>query len=77
MASRRTRGRPRIFATPETMEIRAQKYFFESESKNLPMTMEGLARMLGMSRYTLTDNGKREEFSPRIKGQKPESLKTW
>ena len=57
MASRHTRGWPRIFATPEVMEVRVQKYILESDSKNSPMTMEGLARMLGMSRYTLVDYG--------------------
>jgi hypothetical protein len=60
-------GRPRIFSSPEELQIKIDKYFEEAESKGKPLTMSGLAIALGIERATLCNYNKDEEYFETIK----------
>ena len=60
-------GRPRKYDSPEQMQAAADKYFQETEAKDEPYTMTGLAIALGMDRKSLVNYADRDEFFPIIK----------
>jgi hypothetical protein len=60
-------GRPRMYETPEEMQIEIDKYFEQIDEAN-PPTLTGLALFLGyMDRHSLYEGEKRPEFSNTIK----------
>lgn len=60
-------GRPRMYETPEEMQIEIDKYFEQVDEAN-PPTLTGLALFLGyMDRASLYDGELRSEFSNTIK----------
>lgn len=67
-APQRTLGRPKIFRSATELERHVLKYFDECETKEKPYTIAGLAASLGISRNTLHQYGKREDFRDVIKG---------
>lgn len=67
-APQRTLGRPKIFRSATELERHILKYFAECEIKEKPYTIAGLASSLGISRNTLHQYGKREDFRDVIKG---------
>jgi len=60
-------GRPRMYETPEEMQIEIDAYFNQIDESN-PPTLTGLALFLGyMDRHSLYEGEKRPEFSNTIK----------
>lgn len=60
-------GRPRMYETPEEIQVEIEKYFAQVSSQN-PPTLTGLALFLGyMDRCSFYDNEQRPEFSYTIK----------
>ena len=59
-------GRPRLYTSREEVEKLIQDYFTACEEKEKPKTMQGLANALGMTRETLCQYAKQEEFSDAI-----------
>ena len=60
-------GRPRLYDSPEEMQTLIDQYFQETEDKQDPLTMSGLAYALGMDRTTLINYGHRDEFFNTVK----------
>jgi hypothetical protein len=60
-------GRPRLYTSKEEVEGLIQDYFNECEAKDKPKTMQGLANALGMSRETLCQYSRQEEFADAIR----------
>ena len=60
-------GRPRLYTSREEVEKLIQDYFTSCEEKEKPKTMQGLANALGMTRETLCQYAKQEEFSDAIR----------
>jgi hypothetical protein len=63
-------GRPRIFETPEDMEIAVEEYFEYCEANHRPLTIAGLAMALGMGRTTLHDYSVKGDFAAVVKRAK-------
>jgi hypothetical protein len=62
-------GRPRLIASPEDFNERAERYFEERADK--PITVTGLALAVGLSsRESLDEYGRREEYSDCVKRAK-------
>ena len=60
-------GRPRLYATPQEMQEKIDKWLMYCEVNDKPLTMTGLANVLGMDRRSLVGYAHRDEFSPVIK----------
>lgn len=60
-------GRPRLYETPENMEEVIEKWIMYCDINKKPLTMTGLANVLGMDRRSLVDYAHRDEFTPVIK----------
>jgi len=60
-------GRPRLYDTPEKMQEVIDKWVMYCDINKKPMTMTGLANVLGMDRRSLVDYAHRDEFTPVIK----------
>jgi len=60
-------GRPPLWTDPKVIEAQAEVYFAKCMSKNLPMTITGLALALGTWRSVLMDYEEKDEFSATIK----------
>lgn len=54
----------------ETLQKGIDEYFKQCDEKDLPYTMTGLARALGITRQTLVNYGERESFFTLIKNAK-------
>lgn len=63
-------GRPRKFETPDQMDEAVQQYFRTILENELPATVTGLARHLGMSRQALCNYEGRDEFVDTVKNAK-------
>ena len=63
-------GRPRLYNSPEEMEILIDQYVQDCKSKDDPITMSGMAYALGMDRKTLVNYSHRDEFLLTVKRAK-------
>lgn len=63
-------GRPKKYTKVEIMEQKIKKYFFECDTKNEPYTVTGLCLALDITRETLREYLKDEQFSDTIKKAK-------
>ena len=63
-------GRPRKYTEVEVMQQKIDKYFKECEIKNEPYTVTGLCLALDITRETLREYLKDEQFSDTIKKAK-------
>lgn len=60
-------GRPLLFATPELMQEAIDAYYKDCETRQVPLTMSGLADALDTSRKVICEYEGRDEFSNTIK----------
>ena len=60
MSDRKIMGRPLLFETPEDLKKAINKYFEETEEKEITVT--GLALALGTSRESLNNYSKKEGY---------------
>ena len=63
-------GRPKKYIEAELMQEKINKYFKECDNKNEPYTVTGLCLALDMTRETLREYLKNEQFSDTIKKAK-------
>ena len=63
-------GRPKKYTEVEIMEQKIKKYFLECDAKNEPYTVTGLCLALDITRETLREYLKDEQFSDTIKKAK-------
>lgn len=63
-------GRPKKYTEAELMQEKINKYFKECDNKNEPYTVTGLCLALDMTRETLREYLKNEQFSDTIKKAK-------
>lgn len=63
-------GRPKKYTEVELMQEKINKYFKECDNKNEPYTVTGLCLALDMTRETLREYLKNEQFSDTIKKAK-------
>lgn len=63
-------GRPPIFETPEQMQDVIDSYFHECQENQRPLLITGLAYHLGMTRQSLCNYEKRDQFFDTIKRAK-------
>lgn len=65
-------GRPKLYNSKEEMQEIIDAYFKDCNEKNNPYTMSGLAKALNMSRQSLINYSKDEEFFDTIKKARAE-----
>ena len=63
-------GRPPKFETPEEMQKAIDAFYAESEAKDWPLTITGLALAIGMTTETLRQYAEKDEFSATVKTAK-------
>lgn len=64
------RGRPKAYTEVEVMQQKIDKYFNDCDRKNEPYTVTGLCLALDITRETLSEYSKKDEFSDTIKKAK-------
>lgn len=64
------RGRPKAYIEVEVMQQKIDKYFNDCDRENEPYTVTGLCLALDITRETLSEYSKKDEFSDTIKKAK-------
>ena len=70
-------GRPRLYNSPEEMQVLITKYFNDCKNRDVPYTLAGLAVALGMDRISLYNYSKRDEYFNTIKKAKDIVAQAW
>ena len=70
-------GRPRLYESPEQMQILIDKYFNDCKNRDVPYTLAGLAVALNMDRISLYNYSKRDEYFNTIKKAKDIVAQAW